>query len=137
MVQKYLKAIIDQKNLDEVKGMKVAISISVSVGQGQEYHKGLFGPLPTALPSNSLAFIYSLILTDDESQDKRLNEANLALVTLLIPEEIIKFFNDRILLESMFDQQFSHIKKMAEITEKFLERFLSKIKQRIIPIVPE
>ena len=117
--------------------MNVAISISVSVGQGHEYHKGLFGPLPIALPSHSRAFIYSLILTDEENIDKRLNESNLALVTLLLPEKIVKFFNDRILLESLFNQQFNHIESITEITEKFLEHFLSKIKKRIIPIVPD
>ncbi|WP_371805330.1 hypothetical protein [Candidatus Lokiarchaeum ossiferum] len=125
------------EELNEVKGIEIAIFISVSVGQGQKYHEGFFGPLPIALPSHSRAFIYSLILKDEDNKDKRLNESNLALVSLLIPDNIIKFFNDRILLESLFKQQFEHRESITEITEKFLEHFLSKIKNRIIPIVPE
>ncbi|UYP46125.1 hypothetical protein NEF87_002410 [Candidatus Lokiarchaeum ossiferum] len=124
------------EELDEIQGMRMATFISVSIGQGGEYHQGLFGPLPISAPNQSLALISSHIIKDKTNKDKRLADSNLALMTILVPEKIIRFFNDRSIIQTIISNNLEEITSLAEITEEILYNVKTEIIENILPTIP-
>lgn len=122
--------------LDDTNGIRVATFITVSIGQGGEYHEGLFGPLPLSSPKNYLAIIYSHILKDEKAKDQRLQQSNLALLTLFIPEALIKFFNNRQHIQEIINFSIQDVESLSEISDQILEKITTNIIGEIIPTIP-
>ena len=112
--------------------MKMAIFFSVSLGQGDLIHKGIYGPLPIPMASSEkyVSLIYSFIISDKGNKDVRARERSYSLITINLPEKIIDVFNKRKILNSLFEQALLdfNIKEITEITEEFL----LVIKERVL-----
>lgn len=124
------------EELDEIQGMRMATFVSVSIGQGGDYHQGLFGPLPISAPSQFLALIYSHLVKDESNKDKRLADSNLAFMTILVPEKIIRFFNDRSIIQAIISNNLEKITSLPEITEEVLFKVKKEIIENILPAIP-
>ena len=112
--------------------MKMAIFFSVSLGQGDLIHRGIFGPLPIPLVNDDkyVSLIYSFIISDRANKDVRANERSYCLITINIPEKIIDVFNKRKILNSLFEQALLdyNVHEITDITEEFL----IVIKERVL-----
>lgn len=109
---------------DEETLMKMAIFFSVSLGQGDLIHRGVYGPLPIPLQAQEkyISLIYSFIIDDKENKDARANERSYCLITINIPEKLVDVFNKRRFLNTLFEQALldSNIVEINEINEEFL-----------------
>ena len=114
--------------------MKMAIFFSVSLGQGDLIHKGVYGPLPIPLIMDEkyISLIYSFILDDKDNKDVRAKEKSFCLITINIPEKLVDVFNKRKFLQNLFEQVLLdfNIHEINEITEEFL----LEIKERVLNI---
>ena len=115
--------------------MKMAIFFSVSLGQGDLIHSGIYGPLPIPMVSPStnekyVSLIYSFTIADKDNKDLRAKEKSYCLITINVPEKIVDVFNKRKILNNLFEQallDFS-IKEINEINQEFL----LEIKERVL-----
>jgi len=79
----------DFRDLDV--NLEVFIGFSyVSIGQGQRYEIGVFGPLPAPSLENHNVIIFSFWGKDDEPGDPRLKGEQYYLITVIFPEEKTK-----------------------------------------------
>lgn len=120
---------------DEETLMKMAIFFSVSLGQGDLIHSGIYGPLPIPMISSRndekyVSLIYSFIIADENNMDVRANKHSYSLITINIPEKIVDVFNKRRILASLFEQALldHNIQEITEIDEEFL----LKVKERVL-----
>ena len=119
---------------DEETLMKMAIFFSVSLGQGDLIHSGIFGPLPIPIGGDGkyISLIYSFIIADPDNKDVRANGRSYSLITINIPEKLVDVFNRRKFLANLFEQALLdfNIKEMNDISEEFL----LEIKERVLMV---
>ncbi len=61
-----------------------------AIGQGQQYHLGLFGPVPWGdKEAKQVAYIYSALLSDSGVPDIRLNGRNYLLIALILRQDMV------------------------------------------------
>ena len=115
--------------------MKMAIFFSVSLGQGDRVHSGVYGPLPLPTTDGNLALdkfvslIYSFTINDDENEDVRAHGKSYCLLTVNIPENIVDVFYKRKILAQLFSDLLLeyNIQEVKEISEEFLLAVKEKI----------
>ncbi len=98
---------------------------SFSIGQGQNYNEGLFGPLP--FEKNKQAIIYAKMMNDSSHSIKRLDGKNFILFTLVFPSKMVQFFYDRQKLTRIFEEEINNILSVQEIDNSFLHKLRQKI----------
>lgn len=121
--------------------MKMAIFFSVSLGQGDNIHKGLYGPLPMPETDNEeykkfeekyVSLIYSLNLNDKLNTDPRAKGKSFTLITINMPETLVDTFNNRKKVEEtvkliLLDEKIDEV-------EQIKPNLLSRIKNDILSL---
>ncbi|MCF2140064.1 MAG: tetratricopeptide repeat protein [Candidatus Lokiarchaeota archaeon] len=100
---------------------------SITLGQGQLYHQGLFGPLPFINTEKS-ALIYSQTIRDITQKEKRTKNHAYFLFALIYPENLNVIFYERNKLNQIFTNEIERISEARDITLDFLENLLRIIK---------
>jgi tetratricopeptide (TPR) repeat protein len=98
--------------------IKSAVFISTALGQGNVYHKGLFGPFP--LPNDFSCLVYANLMPDATIQDKRWERMTYALVCLGYPKRFDNLFVDRDSTAGIFEKWTEKISDVWGITDEFL-----------------
>ena len=119
--------------------MKMAIFFSVSLGQGDNIHKGLYGPLPMPvleegpevkqLEEKYVSILYSINLIDEENKDERARGLSFTLITINMPEVIVDVFNKRKQLEELVESILNseNITNVNQITPELLFKIKTSI----------
>ncbi|WP_457559574.1 tetratricopeptide repeat protein [Candidatus Harpocratesius sp.] len=100
---------------------------SITLGQGQLYHQGLFGPLPF-INTDKSALIYSQTIKDITQKEKRTKKHAYFLFALVYPENLNVIFYERNKLSQIFMNELKRIDEARDITYDFLENLLKTIK---------
>jgi len=120
---------IENLNLKDMQAQQTLIEVgavySFSIGQGQNYNEGLFGPLPFG--KDKQAIIYAKMINDSSQKLKRLKGKNFILFTLVFPSKMVQFFYDRQKLTHIFEDEINNISMVHEIDEVFLHKLRKKI----------
>ena len=103
------------------------------VGQGNNYHTGLFGPLPVPIKGYS-TIIYSLMMNDRNQTDKKLKGKTYALFCLLYPQRFSTMFYQRSIIEKTFKTNIIKLKDLNEVTELFLIDLREDMHRKIIEV---
>lgn len=99
----------------------------LAIGQGDNYHDGLFGPLPVAMKEDYSSLVYASTISDENQNDKRLAKSTYVIICLLYPNDKSNFFTDRGLLHSIFQQEITlKIEDVSEINRFVLRRLREK-----------
>ena len=104
---------------------------SVALGQGIQYHEGLFGPLPFG-DKNLRSIIYTLIIDDPSQIQKRTHQQSYVLLCLVFTKNLGPFFYDRQKVQNIFEDQTRTLKTIADIDKNFLEFLRKKILSEIM-----
>ncbi|MHA1717975.1 MAG: hypothetical protein ACTSWX_05675 [Promethearchaeota archaeon] len=104
---------------------------SVTLGQGLQYHEGLFGPLPFG-DKKLRSLIYTLIIDDPSQLEKRTHKQSYVLLCLVFRKNLGPFFYDRQKVKEIFDNQVQTLESIEYITEEFLEYLRKKILSEIM-----
>lgn len=104
---------------------------SIALGQGIQYHEGLFGPLPFG-DKKLRSIIYTLIIDDPSQIQKRTHQQSYTLLCLVFTKNLIPFFYDRQKVKNIFEEQTRTLKTIAEIDKGFLEFLRKKILSEIM-----
>ena len=103
---------LNKSTIDEVL-LLMGSSFSITVGQGNNYQEGLFGPLPVPRIQTNYALVFSKKLNIEE-QNKRdkptiNNQQQFGFLCFLYPKEFDILFFDRELLKEEFSQLMENI----------------------------
>ncbi|MHA1674953.1 MAG: tetratricopeptide repeat protein [Promethearchaeota archaeon] len=114
------------------KTMKSAGSLyTASLGQGQNYNEGLFGPFPFGA-SNLRAMVFSKNMFDKSQQKRRNKGLTFTIACLIFPNQISRVFSDQKKMEQIFETKLQQISDVAEITHIFLRQVRELIIQEFI-----
>ena len=120
---------VENLNLDDPGTQQTLTEVgavySFSIGQGQNYNEGLFGPLPFG--KNKQAIIYAKMMNDSSQDLKRLDGKNFILFTLVFPSKMVQFFYDRQKLTRIFEDEINPISNIQDIDNIFLNKLRKKI----------
>ncbi|MFX0095971.1 MAG: tetratricopeptide repeat protein, partial [Candidatus Hodarchaeota archaeon] len=106
--------------------MHIGALYAMSLGQGQEYHEGLFGPLPFG-QSNLRAIIYTRQMSDSTQTEKRSRGLSYMLFSLVFLQKMVPFFYDHQKLEQLFETETNKIDDVMRITPEFLTDLRKRI----------
>ncbi|MHA1717959.1 MAG: tetratricopeptide repeat protein [Promethearchaeota archaeon] len=104
---------------------------SITLGQGQAYHEGLFGPLPFG-EKNLSSIIYALLIKDLTQVQKRTHNRTYLLLCLVFDKKMEPIFYDRQKIKEIFENQLKNIKNINQIDKNFLEFLRKKILSEIV-----
>jgi len=104
---------------------------SITLGQGIQYHEGLFGPLPFG-DKKLRSIIYTLIIDDASQIQKRTHHQSYVLLCLVFTKNLGPFFYDRQKVKSIFEDQTRTLKTITDIDKNFLEFLRKKILSEIM-----
>ena len=93
-------------------------SFSIAVGQGNNFHEGLFGPLPVPRIQNDYALVYSKNIQSNEKSSEKdqvnSNHQQFVFLCLIYPKEFDVLFFDRDLLKDEFSFFIDQLCKSTE-----------------------
>ncbi len=104
--------------------LEVFIGFSyVSIGQGQRYEVGVYGPLPAPSLENHNVIIFSFWGKDDEPSDPRLKGKQYYLITVIFPEESTKHLVRIDVMNQKFRNYIKKFKYPNRMTKDELNHF--------------
>ena len=107
---------------------QIASLYSISLGQGEAYHEGLFGPLPFGETD-----LRSIIFTRNIADGGNIGTTRkYVLFCLVFPREMMPLFYDRKRVEIFFTEHTDQIIALNQITKNYLERLHESIISEII-----
>jgi len=104
----------------------------LTLGQGIQYHSGLFGPFPF-VDQDMRALIFACFFEDKSLQDARMNQQNYCLFTLVYPTSLNPLFYDQQLITSRFDDFIRNFHDIAEISADHLLNFQRQLISELMP----
>ncbi|MFX0062860.1 MAG: tetratricopeptide repeat protein [Candidatus Hermodarchaeota archaeon] len=114
----------------------MAVSFMTILGQGTQYHEGLFGPLPVPVEGYS-SIVYSKIIKDSKQTNGRLKGKNFSLFCILYPQKFSMLFFNRNALVKIFDNRLEEIDDLAALKTDFLvslrDAIYKKVTELIVP----
>ncbi len=98
-----------------------------AIGQGQQYHLGIFGPIPWGPKDlKQVAYVYSSMLTDSGVPDNRLKDTNYTLICLILRHDIANLV-ERSSLKRTLDSKVKKISDLASLTEDQIQNMVRDI----------
>lgn len=130
----FFKGIVlpESENLDRDLIYMSSMFMTV-LGQGSEYHTGLFGPLPVPIADHS-ALIYSLVMKDREQKDERLKGETFSLFCILYPQYFSTLFYNRDNITQIFENYLNREKDINDIDEESLKALRVSIYKKVTEI---
>jgi hypothetical protein len=101
---------------------------ATALGQGQNYHEGLFGPLPFG-KQQMRGLIFTKIFHTPENLNSRNKDKSYFLFVLIFPQEFSRVFSNQNLMEPIFIEEIGKITSIAQITKQWLQNFKRNIIQ--------
>ncbi len=98
----------------------------VSLGKGQKFHTGLFGPFPFGT-SNLKALVYSMLITDSPQGNAKNIENDFFLICIIYPDKMSPFFYDQKKLEALIELNLSKVQKIDKINQEYLHHLREHI----------
>ncbi|WP_371806520.1 tetratricopeptide repeat protein [Candidatus Lokiarchaeum ossiferum] len=99
---------------------------SSALGQGQSYHKGLFGPFPFG-EGNLRSLVYSHVVFDTSQIQKRNQGSVFVLLCLIFKQQISPLFYNLSRVEEIFNSYLDKVHFINEITEDLLQQISNNI----------
>ena len=100
---------------------KMGVFYITALGQGHDFHQGLFGPLPVPDNDTHFSFAFSFLISDSSNLDKRNRGKSFCILTLSFPKSLEKFFLTRKEIESGLDQYMQTFKRLEQIKRSHLQ----------------
>ena len=111
-------------NLDNVKNVFNQMSASQIIslmGQGENYHEGLYGPIPSSVDPNVMILIFSRVLNDDTINDLRLQGKTLSVIALAFSKGKMNLLPPRTVLRNVF-APFQKIEMRQQVDNELLKQ---------------
>ncbi|MFW9914720.1 MAG: hypothetical protein ACFFGZ_03830 [Candidatus Thorarchaeota archaeon] len=106
---------------------KLGLFYFTAIGQGGEYHQGLYGPLPVPNDKEHVSFVFASLVVDRAQLDERAGGQSYTLICLLCPRSQIPKYIDRAAIEESMSSIMNPLKDVSEIKLK-PESFVTNLK---------
>lgn len=110
---------------------KLGLFYFTAIGQGGDYHQGLYGPLPVPNDKEHVSFVFAALVTDEAQLDKRAGGQSYTLVCLMCPRSQVPKYIDRPAIEANLDEMITSLKDVSEIKFQH-ESFISNLKLALL-----
>jgi hypothetical protein len=110
---------------------KLGLFYFTAIGQGGDYHQGLYGPLPVPNDKEHVSFVFSALVADEAQLDVRAEGQSYVLVCLLCQKTLVPKFIDRPLIEAAFGDLFATLEDISDINLN-RESFVNNLKLSLI-----
>ncbi len=100
----------------------------ISLGQGEHYNEGFFGPLPVLQYTDYLSYGLSLIMASDNS-DERLKGKDYTILLIFVKSQMEPMFLNRIEIEKLLRKNLIELKKAEEISMLDLQVLKETLKE--------
>lgn len=114
------------------KLQNIASIYYLTIGQGSNYHCGLFGPLPF-IESEQRSLVYANFLGDSGLKDPRMQQKNYLLLTIVFPARLSPIFYDQQKITSEFETFFLNFKNIQDLNETRLKEFQLRLLNSLLP----
>ncbi len=108
---------------------------SITLGQGQQYHQGLFGPLPFG-DGSSYSLVFAQTIADQTQKEKRTHGRAYFLFSLVYQKKLNLMFYDRNKLSNIFIKYLKNIHEAEDITPAFLNLLLKSVIEEFMKELP-
>ena len=95
----------------------------VTIGQGQRYETGVFGPVPAPSLSDYNLIIFSFWGNDDLEGDPRLEDKQFYLISVIFPEEKNSYLSDNKTMTKRFQEYIKNFEYPNRMTNEELNHF--------------
>lgn len=99
---------------------------SSALGQGQSYHKGLFGPFPFG-EGNLRSLVYSHVVFDTSQIQKRNQGSVFVLLCMIFRQQLSPLFYNLSRVEEIFNSYLDKVHFINEITEELLQQISNNV----------
>ncbi|MHA2495032.1 MAG: response regulator [Candidatus Hodarchaeales archaeon] len=107
--------------------LKAGLVFLTALGQGDEYHQGLFGPFPVPASKEHSALVYAKILADKDADDPRMPGRSYTVLGLFYPRVFESLIPTRDFLEDMVTNFLDGINDLSELDEKKLDMLKEQV----------
>ncbi|MFX0113440.1 MAG: response regulator [Candidatus Hodarchaeota archaeon] len=107
--------------------LKAGLVFLTALGQGNEYHTGLFGPFPVPASREHAALVCAAILPDVKADDPRMPGRSYTVLGLFYPRILEGILPDRDLLTDAFTDFLQEIKEMSELDKEKLDKLRGQL----------
>lgn len=111
----------------------MSTNFMIVLGQGQDYHKGLYGPFPVPIPGYS-AIVFSLMMNDRQQSDPRMKGQTYSLFCILYPQLFSVCFFKREAITKIFQNRISELTDLTDLTEEFLLELRKEVYNKITEV---
>ncbi len=115
----------EEMEFSEVFTPMAASQIISLMGQGENYHEGLYGPIPSMVNPGAMILIYSRMIPDETMEDIRLHGKTLSVLALAFKKEMMNILPSRSVLNSIFTP-FIEIESRQDVSSKIMEEICHK-----------
>ena len=107
--------------------LKAGLVFLTALGQGSEYHIGLFGPFPVPASKEHSALVYATILPDAQADDPRMPGRSYTVVGLFYPRTLEILFPERDFISDVLAKFLDNIKDASELDNEKLDMLRNRI----------
>ena len=107
--------------------IELSAMLSFTIGQGQNYNEGLFGPLPAPhkiFDDKSSLLAYAKSIKDYSALDPRFKDNTYALIVIAYPKRLEECFPHRSELKGMYDRILMHVTSKSDLNISILENLI-------------
>ena len=110
--------------------IELSAMLAFTVGQGQSYNEGLFGPIPAPekiFGNKSSLLAYAKSVKDYSALDPRFKENTYALIVIIYPKKLEECFPHRSELKEMYDRVLMNVTSKNELNISVLENLIINV----------
>ncbi|MFX0065598.1 MAG: hypothetical protein ACFFC7_25785 [Candidatus Hermodarchaeota archaeon] len=108
---------------------KLGIFFMTSLGQGDSYYEGLYGPLPVNGYKEHLAYLYGFSVNDTSINDERAENIAYTILIIFFPRYLVSYLQSAFkIISKVLTRTFSDIKDVKELTLPLLCNIKDELK---------
>ncbi|MFX1251476.1 MAG: hypothetical protein ACFFCZ_07690 [Promethearchaeota archaeon] len=108
---------------------KLGIYFMASLGQGDSYYEGLYGPLPVNGHEAKLAYLYGFSVNDESISDERADNTAYTILIIFFPRCLVGYFQSAFkIISKVLVRTFNDIKDIKELTASLLVKIKDELK---------
>ncbi|MFQ5977847.1 MAG: hypothetical protein ACE5OZ_06955 [Candidatus Heimdallarchaeota archaeon] len=95
--------------------LQLGLFYFTAIGQGENYHRGFYGPLPMPNETEYVSFVFTTLIPDQAQLDPSIEDQSYVLACLACHKTHVPKFMDRLDIEATFNNIFATVFDIREI----------------------
>ncbi|MFX0095651.1 MAG: hypothetical protein ACFFBD_28195 [Candidatus Hodarchaeota archaeon] len=111
---------------------KLGVYYMTIIGQGCDYHHGLYGPIPVHTHPDQEAYLFGFTVHDDSVKDKRAKKTAYSALLILFPKNLKPILHSCVeTINKLLSREIADIKDITQLTSATLAEIKAILKEGI------